>query len=981
MHVQLAQPYYLLLAIPVILHTLWMARRLEVLSRARRRLAVTLRVVLVLALVLALAGLRVAYQSRELTVLFAVDRSESVPRLQREFAEAFVQRAHEEMGPDDKQWIVVFGADAAIEQTPAEQPEFEVVEAVVDRSRTNLADAIQLGLAAAGDSGQRRIVVLSDGNQNAGSAEDAARAAAAAGVAIDVVPLRYENRNDVIVEKALVESRVSLDEPFDVKVIAGTRQAARGKLSILQDGRLIGQYDVELDPDRKNAFTIPTQVRDGGYHRFEVMLDVDGDAVPENNRAYAFTYGEGEPRVLLVDGDADRSLTLGAMLAGEKINVELASPAAIPTSLRELQTYDGLIFNNVPADALTAAGMSMIEYAVHDLGLGFMMIGGEHSFGAGGYNDSPIERVLPVDMELKNEKILPQGALVPIVHTVEIPEGQYWAERILQAALDVLSPRDLMGVLLYSWREGEAWLFPLQQVGAKSHLRRQLNQAEWGDMPSFDTTLNMAYDALKDCGASVKHIVIISDGDPQTPNWNLVRKIRAEKITISTVCINPHSQRDSRTMQDLARQGGGNFHFPKSFNKLPQIFIKEATTIRRSLIHEDPFEPVSSGFSPILVGIEDSLPQLRGYVGTSPKSLADVPLLTDKKDPLLAHWRHGLGRTVAFTSDAKERWARAWVTWGRYSKFWSQAVRWMLRSPANPNYQVEMEIDGAQGRVIVDAVDDDGEFRNFLDLQGRIITPSLEAMPAHFRQTGPGRYEAPFAVSEAGTYMLGAQATDETGGTDILSGGTTLSYSPEFRAATSNQALLYRLADLTGGRVLDETTRVFEHDLPSLSEPQPLWPLLLKIVIFAFVLDVFVRRVLIGFGDIAGWFARGRRALVERLSPRRATVEAGAAGQLLDVKQAVKQRQSVTEQEREAFLANLQRTHASRGESEPTSSPERPATAMRPSAQPDRPSASSAGADADESYTGKLLKARSRTRKQLDARGGAHKPNRKDDAS
>ena len=965
MRIEFGQPYLLLLAVPLLAHAIWMARRLRMLSLPRRITAVAVRLLIIAALVCALAGIRVSFAAKDLTVFFVVDDSDSVPQPQKEYAKAFVQRAHEEMGSDDKQWIVMFAGSASIEQTPEAKPEFEKPESLVDKSRTNVAGAVQLALACASGASQKRVVLLTDGNENAGSAEEAARSAAAAGVTVDVVPLKYENRNDVIVEKALVENRVSLDQPFDIRIIASTRQATRGKLNVHQDGQLMGQFDVELIPGQKNAFTIPTQVRDAGFHRFEVQLDAEGDAIPENNRAFAFTYGEGEPRVLLVDGDEKKSLTLPAAVKSENIKVEVVPPSGLPFDLRSLQMYDAVLFNNVAAADVTGDQMKMLEYAVHDLGIGFLMIGGENSFGSGGYNDSPIERILPVDMELKNERILPQGAMVIIMHTVEIPEGQYWAERIVHAALDVLSPRDQMGVLQYSWQNRESWLFPLQEVAGKSHLRKKLAEAQWGDMPSFDTTLQMAYDSLSRSKASVKHVVVISDGDPQTPNWTLVKNIQAARITISTVCINPHTPRDADMMQQLAKTGGGNFYFPKNYNTLPQIFIREAATVRKSLIFEDPFTPVAKEYSPVLVGLGKGYPRLHGYVGTSKKNLADIPLVTDKDDPLFAHWRHGLGKTAAFTSDAKERWAKDWISWDQYSKFWSQTVRWILRSPFNRNFQVQMEVDGAQGKVIVDAVDDKGEFRNFLNVGGRIITPSLEPVETEFRQTAPGRYEATFPIKEAGTYMLGAQAaaTDEAakqGTGELITGGTTLSYSPEFRNSSSNEALLYRLTDLTKGRILDEKSRVFLHDRPRQSQPTPLWPRILTILLGLFLLDVFIRRVLIGWEDVAGGMALAWRWTAAKLR-RRQEVSAGTSDQLLQVKKTVlSEEKPAQELDREKFLESLSQV-STQGPAVTSREP-KPA---RAAAAPAKPKAEEKKTEEAASFTGQLLKARSEARRRM----------------
>jgi hypothetical protein len=483
-----------------------------------------------------------------------------------------------------------------------------------------------------------------------------------------------------------------------------------------------------------------------------------------------------------------------------------------------------------------------------------------------------------------------------------------WAEKVVQAALDVLSPRDLMGVLYYSWSDGVAWLFPLAEVGNKVSMTNAIKGIQPGDMPSFDPTLQMAYDALSVSSAAVKHIVIISDGDPATPNQALAQKIKNAGITISTVCIAPHSPRDSAVMQNLAKWGGGNFYQPTQFDKLPQIFIKEAATVRKSLIFEDPFTPVIRGYSPLLPGIGEAYPQLRGYVGSTPKSLADVPLVTENDDPLLAHWQHGVGKTAAFTSDAKERWANAWLGWEKYSKFWSQIVRWSLRQGFNRNYQVETIVEGSEGKIIVDAVDDNGEFRNFLNLQGRIVSPELDAQPIHFRQTSPGRYEATFEAGDPGTYMFSAQSMAEGGESmDLVTGGASLSYSPEFQTPKSNEALLYRLVDITGGRVLEETTPVFLHNLDSRAEPRPLWPALLTAALFVFLADVFSRRVLVGWREIRDGAAWAWTRLRDRYGWRRMATAETAPGRLLKIKESVRSTDAEEVARREEFLASIQR--------------------------------------------------------------------------
>src|SRR5690606_18219 len=259
-------------------------------------------------------------------------------------------------------------------------------------------------------------------------------------------------------------------------------------------------------------------------------------------------------------------------------------------------------------------------------------------------------------------------------------------------------------------------------------------------------------------------------------------------ISVSAVAIAPHNESDIRRMQDMAYIGGGNFYFPKTANELPRIFIKEASIVRRSLIFEEPFFPVSDLPSEVMAGIA-ALPQLGGYVVTSDKELATVALRTDKDDPLLAHWRYGLGKSVAFTSDAKNKWASQWVDWEGFSKFWSQAVRWSLREVSSSNLQVNTELRGGKGIITVDALDLEGNFRNFLEFETTVLSPSLEPQSVRVRQIGPGRYEGTFDASEVGTYMV-SMATGDGEGTEAVVSGAALSYSPEYEASRSNEDFL-----------------------------------------------------------------------------------------------------------------------------------------------------------------------------------------------
>jgi hypothetical protein len=382
-------------------------------------------------------------------------------------------------------------------------------------------------------------------------------------------------------------------------------------------------------------------------------------------------------------------------------------------------------------------------------------------------------------------------------------------------------------------------------------------------MPDFDTTLRMAHKDLKATRAALKHIVIISDGDPTPPNWNqIIKMAQVDKITISTVAIGLHGgggwgQGAAQTMQQLAQLGNGRYYLVEDPAELPQIFVKEASVVRKSLIFERPFPPRLVQSTEVVKGLEAArLPELKGYVATTAKDLAEVPIIAEiekTRDPILAHWRYGLGKTVAFTSDAKNRWAADWIAWGGYSKFWAQVVRWASRSGSRGEFQATSRVEGEMATLSLDAVDYGGQFVNFLRFQGRFTAPSLEGGEIRVEQTAPGRYETSFRATDVGTYFVNLTFQDEDGNRGYYTTGIPVSYSPEYLKLRTNETFLHGARDLTGGRELSvqDPRGVFERTGLRVSRSyQDIWPGLVLAAALLFVGDIVIRRVWIPWEKI-----------------------------------------------------------------------------------------------------------------------------------
>lgn len=983
-------PWYLLLLLllPVIF---WVARNsLAGLGGSRRFFALTLRVVVFLLLVLALSEFRFLKKNDRLAVIFVLDRSESIPAAKKEAARRFViaKALERDYENEDLVGVVTFGTKAGIEWIPKKDDlDIESFLTLIEPEGTDIAAGIRLATAAFPHGVNKRIVLLSDGNQNRGNILEETRNARAQGITVDVIPITYSYPREITVEKVLVDTEVHQGAPFDVRVVVNSTHEAEVNLRLFQgDERVSAQDTVRKLHPGPNVFEFRgLRVERSGLFVYEARLDpVDeaDDALPQNNSASEFTVVSGEPKVLFCATNPDEDHAFVEALRTERVEVEVTSPAYLPQRPEEYRAYDTIVLSNVAAHQLSDRTMELFEVLVKSLGVGFVMIGGEDSFGAGGYQGTPIERLLPVEMEIKHRKILPNGALAMVVHSCELANGNWWANQVIRRALQILSPRDYAGVISYD-RGQDTWLFPMSPVAQRQSMLAKLNGFNSGDMPSFQNIMRMALAGLTKTPASIKHMIVLTDGDPSPPPAALVQAIRAQRITISVICYGAHGGIPPG-IRDLARTGGGQFHYLRSGQDLPEVFIREAVTVTKSLISEETFQPQVVGASPILQGI-DALPPLDGYVLATPKSRANIVLAHPPKandpaqDPILATWAYGVGKSVAFTSDAGRRWGKKWIDSPVYRSFWTQCVRWVMRSQSNDRFRVTRTVEGGEGVITIDALTPNGEFVDGIDFSGAVVAPDLKPRDVVVRQVAPGQYRARFPVEQQGSYAVALGYEDESGATVRLDSGLNVPYSPEFRRLNTDHELLQRVAETSGGRYFEELAKAdfFSRDFPVTRDVLDIWLDLLFAAVFLFFADVFVRRVAIDYREAAvkAWHSmlavvgRGQRTL------------APADGRLA----TLLERKAELRQESEKRYRPGERLGSEGASSRPAATWD--STAMpEPGARPARQasgSGKSPGAPSDggaattgagSAYTARLLEAKKRARQ----RGAGNKGNRED---
>jgi len=909
---------WLLLLLPAIW---WFSyRRLAALGPVRRWVAIALRSAVVLLVILSLAGAQKVRTSEKMTVIYLLDESVSIPEPQRRAMAQYVNddiKKHLNKDRGDRGGVIVFGRDAALEHPPYDDyiQIKTTPESRIETDHTNIEGALKLAMASFPEDSAKRVVIVTDGNENLGNGLEQARQMAEAGVGIDVVPIRYQARADVAVERVTIPPDVNRGQPFDVQVVlnntattADVGATVKGHLEIARktaDGeRVLAREPVELAPG-KTVKRLREEIDAPDFYTYEARFVPDkpeDDAVTVNNRATTFTHVRGQGQVLLIENweqDARGEFDfLVDRLRKENLQVAVKPSDQLFASLAELQPFDTVILADVPREDFSEAQIKMLVRNTHEMGSGLVMLGGPNSFGAGGWTGSELEEAMPVDFQIKNKQVAPIGALAMLMHASEMANGNYWQKQIAGAALGTLGVQDYCGVM--HWEGTDQWLWTaggangIVKIGDEANrgkMKGRIDRMVPGDMPAFDSSLQKMLNDFNTLPpeVAVKHAIVISDGDPSGPSPTILQGFIKARIKITTVGVGTHGAPESSRLNSIALATGGKYYQPSSPNALPRIYQKEARVVSQPLIFER-----ESGFSPqetfpheMLKGIEGTIPPITGYVLTNKKDnpLVETALVspvgptaaTEANRTILAGWNYGLGKAVALTTDAGKRWASDWTKWDDYDKLFSQIVRWSMR-PAGDQGKFTVNTDLADGkvRVTVTALDQNDEFKNFLNIGGSVVGPDMKPIDLKIRQTAPGRYVGEFDSPESGSYFL---MLSPGGGMAPILSGVNVPYSPEYLDRESNEGLIRALASLVtkgsgpGEVIEDRRNRGMEallqfnpyrHNLMKATSSQDIWHLLMLVAAGLFFADVFVRRVQISFAWLPPLLARARDFVLRR---------------------------------------------------------------------------------------------------------------------
>ena len=873
----------LLAAIPVLI---FVQRRVHLgAAKWRKSVIFLLRGTALLCAILALADLHRTHEKQQLAVVFLIDTSDSIPFTQHEEALKQINTAVEKLKPTDRFGIISFARettvlreirskqDLLIEETPAVSPE-TLAEQTLAQDGTDILTALKRAIALLPDNYHRRIVLFSDGMHNAGgiSLKDYLPLLSASKVEILTIPLDAV-KDTVRVVQMQLPTQVRKGQRFGIDAVIETNGSTpKLNATLYHENTPIGEFEWTLSSGT-HVLPLPTQqISEEGSHTYRLKLNVT-DEIPENNQAYATVQIKDKPQVsLYAEGDLADAVPLKTVIEENGFSVEVMSPTEMPTELVALQRSDILILSNVSADAFSPKQRQHIENYVHDLGHGLIVIGGRRAYGPGGYTDTALERALPVEMTPRERK--DPVAIAFVLDTSGSMANYVGARQKIQLAIEGvrtgirnLDEEDVAGILGFNTdvhRISDLTADHNVLVSAVSKLRPT------GGTTKMKDAIEQAYAMLKANDAKRKHIVLLSDGKSdgaESAFLELAAQIAEARISITTIAI---GDANKQLLTQVAETGDGRAVFVQNLQQLPAVLTEAVRETRRYIVQE-PFQPVIVVPSkPIVAGIGPP-PQLHGYVSTTEKEIAQVFIRSHKDEPILAGWNFGLGKSIAWTSDVQPVWAKEWIPWENFEKFWGQVVNWVLpATDTDANFDLSVSLHHGVAQVSIDTPTSSQAAYKL-----HVAGPDGTSEPVEMQQDTPTRYSGTFQMHNSGAYIVTAQHEgDKHRRTEVLS----ISYPTEYAEFGINTALLKMLAGSTAGIHEPIPTQIARPAGTPIEAQVPLAQALLVAAAILFVLEMILRRFSIANRYLTAFLERLRGKSTDKpIDPQAIRTPVGAA--------------------------------------------------------------------------------------------------------
>ena len=846
MDIEVSRAYAFIL-IPIILVFMYIV--LKKFKNLKRKNLVNLisRILVIIFIVCAMADITLSIKGKNISTIFILDVSDSMSTFKEKGIE-FIDKALEEMPKNNKAGVVVFGDNASIDKVMDNKKEYSGIKSAPLKSATNIEEAINTSFSLFDKNASKRIVLITDGEENKGDLLNSVVLLNKENIDLKVYKVSNESGNEVYVESVKVPDNISIGEEFTVTTTIESNVQTKGKLTLFSGRDKKAEEEVEIQKGT-NTFVFKDVQTTGGFKNYRVLIETDEDTNGINNEYSCFTNVIAPPNILVIQGKENSALGVIETLKNTSCNYNIVSPNSAPRNLNELLEYKTIVLCDVHKDDLNSGFMDNIESYVKDYGGGVVTFGGENSYALGGYKNTSLEKILPVNMDKKGKNEVPPISISLIIDksgSMSSGNGEVskltLAKEAAMNALDSLRESDEINVIAFD--DTYQNVVEMQSASDIKNIKEMIGGITVGGGTSIYPALEQGYKAQLNSKGKIKHIILLTDGEDSFSLSNytsLVNDIKNEGITLSTVSVGEDA--NESLLQALANQGSGRYYHTDKYTDIPRIFAREVLLSAGTYIINEEFTPSISSNSEILSGIntKEGIPNLKGYIGTSIKENATEILTSNHHEPILASYRYGIGKTVSWTSDINGQWSSDYLTWNKGAQLIKNAIYWTIPELSDEG-KLSISQEGNEALI---------EFYSDSNLEGSKIKAIYNSESGsngeiELIEEEPGKYTGKVKLDEIGFYNFNVREEKDGEIINNYTGAFSLQYSDEYKF-NKNKDKVKTLVSAVNGKFINNSKDVFKGELKEAYKKINLSNIFLIFALVLFFLDIVYRRLNLDF--------------------------------------------------------------------------------------------------------------------------------------
>ncbi|RKD21433.1 Putative glutamine amidotransferase [Caminicella sporogenes DSM 14501] len=812
-------------------------RHFNTFSKKKFVMWICIRLTIIACLICAFFNVKWIATPHYTTTVFLVDMSLSAEEHKKEI-EDYINRQLLKKKARDKIAVITFGKEPMIEVPISKDIKEVRLETKPNPLFTNIEEALSFTADYFPLNTNKRIVLFTDGYENMGNVYEEVLKLKSQNINLYIYPLKNKLNADFQITAINMPHYVYRGARVSAEVVIDATSDGEGLFRLYSSGNKIIEKHIKVQRG-KNTFLFKVLMQDVGNIKYTGEIEFKEDTNPENNFINVSTMViDDKPNVLIV-GNREDAKNVENLLDSLHIHKECYTPSRVPSSIDFLSGFQEIILVNVDHKYISSELEKNIERCVREQGIGLIVIGGENTFALGGYENTTLEKMLPVRCKMRGNKKQPNTGLILIIDCSGSMEDESGGVKKIEMAkeaaiksIEILEDKDYIGVLGFSDRL--EWIIPFQQIKDKEKIKYNIGKLRAKGGTLILPALKEAEKAFKRADVKIKHIILLSDGQGEREGFKeVVSNMKIQNITLSSVAVGQDAEK--KLLKTVSKFTGGRSYEVVNYYEIPDIFARETYLITKKYLNNYVFVPE-------IVSKKDyfekqNLPALRGYLGTGIKDGADIILQSDKEDPILAVWNYYLGKVIVWTSDLSGKWSSDWINWGEFQRQWGKIINEALNIYRYKDVKVQILQDGCKVFIYLDS----GKKKEKMSAQVVIQGPEDVQKKINLKQIRLGEFQGQIVLDRLGDYVLtfhiyhGDKEVNRTVRTIYLD------YSPEYDI---NQDINVKNILLTNfANILDENLNIFDLPITLLNKSKKsLKYLFIPLALFLFIADIWIRK-------------------------------------------------------------------------------------------------------------------------------------------